>query len=104
MKLFIISLLLTFSEYNFYKSPVRYITRYNNGTITVKIHQHDPTLISLVTITNVLILNKMDWVYAANIYNLKALMYLIDDGEVYIDKRVEFTNDVCFIFIALGIL
>jgi hypothetical protein len=102
MRLFIISLLLTFSEYNFYKSPPRYIIRYSNGTLNIKAQQYDPTLISLVTVTNALILNKMDFIYAANIYNLKALMYL--DEKVYINNQVEFTNNVCFVFIALGIL
>lgn len=109
MRLFIISLLLTFSEYNFYKTPpiFKFIYSNNNATTSIivqKSEQYDPSIVSLVTVANILILNRMDIVYSANIYNIKMLMYLMGDDIFYINKNVEFTRNVCIVLIALNIL
>ena len=105
MKLFFISLLLTLSEYNFYTlNKINYIVYPNNTVVCQKVVRYDPSVVSLVTISNLLILNKLDIIYQTNIYNLKIILYLLNEKPIYIDDTVMFINNICFVLIALNIL
>jgi hypothetical protein len=100
MKLFLLSLLLTLSEYNFYKTPPKFLIVSTNTTLYKKIEHYDPVLVSFVSISNMIILHKMDFIESSKIYNLKALMNLIDNDIGYVHRSVSFTNNIIFVFIA----
>jgi hypothetical protein len=100
MKLFLLSLLLTLTEYNFCKTQPKFLIISTNTTLYKKIEHYDPVLVSFVSISNMIILHKMDFIESSKIYNFKALITLIDNDIGYVHKSVSFTNNIVFIFIA----